>query len=182
MTSGGIAAIATLPNAQVGFHLHRLCATTPRVVHLLRTMPPHLTADLAEQMDSLSRGGFHAINGFEPDDISWSIATLPIRMGGLGLSLCRHARLAAAAGSMIDSSQLRTAIREYTSVLPSSSTGREAERANAILAQAASTYDIDPQSIRATDLQEAGHSQSAIAGLVNSSPVSYTHLTLPTKA
>ena len=135
-------AIATMPNAQIGFHLHRLCATTPRVVHLLRTMPPRLTVSLAEKMDALSRGRFRAINGFEQDDLSWDIATLPIRMGGLGISLCRHARLPAAAGSMIDSARLRNYMREFASVLPPSTTESEAGRAQDILGQLVSTYGL----------------------------------------
>ena len=160
-------AIATLPNAQIGFHLHRLCATTPRVIHLLRTMPHRLTKGLADQMDSLSRGGFKAINGFEPDDTSWDIATLPIRLGGLGFSLCRHARLPAAAGSLIDSAKLRISMRETATVLPPSTSEAEADRAQEILTEVSTTYDLHPQALVALELQEAGHTQSAIAGLIN---------------
>ena len=160
-------AIATLPDAQIGFHMHRLCATTPRIVHLLRTMPIRLTADLAVGMDALSRRAFLAINGFQPDDTSWDIATLPIRLGGLGLSMSCHARLPAAAGSLIDSARLRSSMRHLTTVLPPSSIDAEANRAQGILDAIATTYEIDHHALVALELQEAGHTQSAVACLIN---------------
>lgn len=98
-------------------------------------------------MDALSRESFTAIDGFQPSDASWDIAILPIRLRGLGLSLCQHARMPVAAGSLIDSGELRLSIRDYESVLSSSSATLEAHCAQCILTQIASTYKIQPTAL-----------------------------------
>ena len=161
-----VEAIESIPDAQIGFHLHRLCATTPRAIHLLRTTPARLTARMAVAMDSLSREGFGAINGFRPDDLSWSIACLPIRLGGLGITQCTNTRLPAYAGSLIDSAGLRASMSEYTAMLETTTETNAYSRASDVLKDIERTHMIDPGTLVAEELHEAGHSQSAISQVV----------------
>lgn len=164
--------IEKIPDAQIGFHLHRMCGNAPKISHVLRTCPPHATKELASDMDDLSREGFSAINGYCPDDTSWKIATLPIRLGGLGLTLCSDIRLAAACGSTVDSSALVSAISATTTVVPTISAREGAERARPIGEEIVNEYQLEPDTFNIDQLWATGRSQSTLSKAVHASLLS----------
>ena len=83
-----------------------------RLIHILRSTPCH-GHQLLENYDELLRAGIERILNVSLTDEQWTLASLPIRMGGLGIrrasSLALSAFLASAAGSLpIQSSILGT--------------------------------------------------------------------------
>lgn len=76
---------------------------SPRLMHILRSSPCHGHPRL-EAYDELLRAGFERILNVSLTDEQWTQASLPIRMGGLGIrrvsSLALPAFLASAAGTL----------------------------------------------------------------------------------
>ncbi|KAJ9456195.1 hypothetical protein DIPPA_11837 [Diplonema papillatum] len=77
--------IASLPDAHVALTLTKFCAGFVGVVHLMRATGP--VFDYAG-IDRVTQSCLATITGIETDDASWTQASLPVRMGGLGLHSC----------------------------------------------------------------------------------------------
>ena len=82
-------AIPTVPDLQCGWQIH-LQSANPRAIHTLRTLPPSSSAEYGRQHDEGVWNTAVALLGQLPgtaEDIAAarSVASLPMRMGGLGL-------------------------------------------------------------------------------------------------
>jgi hypothetical protein len=67
------------------FHILRSCLSGCRVTHLLRTIPFDQAEQLAKDTHAKMLESFGRILGTPSSVQQWSLASLPVRMGGLGL-------------------------------------------------------------------------------------------------
>lgn len=72
---------------EVSYHILRFCAHSCLVLYLFRSTPPHITSPLAKSFDEGMRRVFEQVHR-KMSDTAWLQATLPVRQGGLGLTLC----------------------------------------------------------------------------------------------
>jgi len=88
-----------LDHPQVALHLLRSCTSICKVNHLLRTVPPEYGDSQWERFDLGLRHALSQIIKTSVPDSVWLQATLPPRLGGLGLRETRLAHAAAFLGS-----------------------------------------------------------------------------------
>ncbi|XP_062518293.1 uncharacterized protein LOC134193482 [Corticium candelabrum] len=87
--------LTDLEDPQVELHLLRSCLSLCKVNHLLRTVPSEKVKFQLERFDSELRSSLEVISRSSVSDVAWKQATLPIRLGGLGLrETCRTSALA----------------------------------------------------------------------------------------
>ena len=60
------------------------CGTFCRVVHLMRTVPPQQIEAFIGELDSTIRGAFEGLLGTHMSNLTWTIAKLPPKYGGMG--------------------------------------------------------------------------------------------------
>ncbi|KAJ9435711.1 hypothetical protein DIPPA_11866 [Diplonema papillatum] len=77
--------IASLPDAHVALTLLKFCAGFVSVVHLMRAVGA--VFDFAG-IDLATQSCLATITGIETDASAWALASLPVRLGGLGLHSC----------------------------------------------------------------------------------------------
>ncbi|KAJ9439048.1 hypothetical protein DIPPA_28662, partial [Diplonema papillatum] len=77
--------IASLPDAHVALTLTKFCAGFVGVVHLMRATGS--VFDFAG-VDRATQSCLATITGIQTDEAAWTQASLPVRMGGLGLHSC----------------------------------------------------------------------------------------------
>ncbi|KAJ9462923.1 hypothetical protein DIPPA_05315, partial [Diplonema papillatum] len=77
--------IASLPDAHVALTLLKFCAGLVSVVHLMRAVGA--VFDFA-CIDQATQSCLATITGIETDASAWALASLPVRLGGLGLHSC----------------------------------------------------------------------------------------------
>ena len=97
-----------LNNPQVELHLLRSCLSLCKINNLLRTVPPGITDNHWTRFDSGTRRFLEFITKASLPDASWLQATLPMRMGGLGLRQAATTSAAAFLGSCRASRELST--------------------------------------------------------------------------
>ena len=67
------------------------CGTFCRVVHLMRTVPPRQIEAFIGELDSTIRGAFEGLLGTHMSNLTWTIAKLPPKYGGMGWRQdCKH--------------------------------------------------------------------------------------------
>jgi len=91
--------IAILEDPQVELHLLRSCLGSCKVIHLLRTVPLNVLRSFLEHFDANLRNCLSRILQCSLPDDSWRQASLPFRLGGLGLRSSYHSASAAFIGS-----------------------------------------------------------------------------------
>ena len=89
--------IAILEDPQVELHLLRSCLGSCKIIHLLRTVPFCILHSFLEQFDSNLKSCLSCIIQCSLPNDSWCQATLPFRLGGLGLHSSFSSAAAAAA-------------------------------------------------------------------------------------
>ena len=87
-----------LEDPQVELQLLRHCLSCCKVIHVLRTVPPHKLHNLSLFDDQL-RNSLSRVVRTSLSDISWQQATLPLRLGGLGIRQASDICYAAYLGS-----------------------------------------------------------------------------------
>ena len=105
------------------------CLWLPRFLYTLRSSPCYRLVDQLSLADSILRNALRTICNIDPDDLSWEQLSLPVRLGGLGLSTPLDAALPAYLSSIYAGQSL---ILEILSKFPESSP--IAGLANALLA------------------------------------------------
>ena len=113
--------LTDLDNPQVELHLLRSCLSLCKLNHLLRTVPPGV-AD--SQLARFDRGLRHALGSIihsSVSDTAWLQATLPVRLGGLGLRQALVSSPAAFLGSCNSTRQLANRLQNVGTVSLSSS-------------------------------------------------------------
>ena len=83
----------------MALHLLRSCVSICKINHLLRTVPPEFASEQWTRFDNGLRLSLGRITHTSVPDRAWTQATLPCRMGGLGLHESRTTQKAAFLGS-----------------------------------------------------------------------------------
>ena len=99
--------LLTLDDSQVQLCILRCCLGFGKINHLLRTSPPAVVAPVIPEFDSLMQSTLCqtlSVDSLEPD--AWSQATLPIRLGGLGLLCASDISIPAYVASFAESLKL----------------------------------------------------------------------------
>ena len=73
-------------DTQVVYSLLRQCCSANRIGHLLRSVPPSLLEETTGRFDSEFRAAFTKLLHVGLDHSQWDQASLPTRLGGLGLT------------------------------------------------------------------------------------------------
>ena len=198
----------SLLSAQDALLLLRVSFSAPRVQHLLRCSPS-VDNPAVDSFDSLLRSALSHIANSDISDNQWLQASLPVKDGGLGIrqvcSLALPAFLASAASTSDLQSQIllasscnpdpyfdsylstwQAAFGSLPSSGPLSSKQSFWDRPGILSTRAAVESSIsDSQEMARFLAASAPHSGDWLLALPISScglrPVSYTHLTLPTK-
>ena len=82
-------ALAHLQDPQVELYLAKASLGVCRVTHLMREVPGRCLAQGLHQADQLFISTADRITGAALDEDAWTQASLPLRMGGLGLTHCK---------------------------------------------------------------------------------------------
>ena len=88
-----------LKDPQIELHLLRSCMGVCKINHLLRTVPSNRVEKQLVRFDYNIRSCLETISLSSISDVSWAQATLPIRLGGLGLRSAERSSTAAFIGS-----------------------------------------------------------------------------------
>ena len=80
-----LAALGTLRDPQVVHFLVKCCASMCKVVHLLRTVPPHLCSQPLQDFDQKLRSAYSKGVGVLFGEAAWNQLVLPGGFGGAGL-------------------------------------------------------------------------------------------------
>ena len=94
-----------LEDPQVELQLLHQCLSSCKVVHMLRTVPPHMLHNIA-LFDEQLRNSLSRVVRTSLSDLTWQQATLPLRMGGLGIRQASDMSHAAFLGSCSASKEL----------------------------------------------------------------------------
>ena len=97
-----------LNNPQVEHHLFRSCLSLCKINSLLRTVPPSTADHHWTHFDTRTRRSLDVVTKTCLPDASWQQATLPMRVGGLGLRQTVTTSAAAFLGSCQASRKLST--------------------------------------------------------------------------
>ena len=99
-----------LLNRHPAYFLLKNCFSMPKLMYLLRSSPTFQHPDLLDEFDDCLKSCATDICNVSFDDIGWIQATLPIRMGGIGLrrasDLALHAYLASISASQSLTSEI----------------------------------------------------------------------------
>ena len=87
--------LSDLGNSQVELHLLHSCLSLCKINHLIRTVASDVIERQLSRFDAGLRSSLESIIHSSIPDLSWKQATLPVRLGGLGL--CESTRTAPAA-------------------------------------------------------------------------------------
>ncbi len=77
--------LSDLGNSQVELHLLRSCLSLCKINHLIRTVPSDVIESQLSRFDAGLQSSHESIIHSSIPDLSWKQATLPVRLGGLGL-------------------------------------------------------------------------------------------------
>ena len=149
--------ILALEDPQVELHLLRSCLGICKLNHILRTVPHDIVCDQLNTFDKSLRSSLSDILQCSISDISWKQATLPFRLGGLGLRQASSSAAAAFTASTSTTKGLADFILPPTEPSPHSFPG-ESSSFNHFLTQ-----------IRATTLPDnlSPCSQSSLQAALN---------------
>ena len=78
--------VVQIPDTQVAHRLLRQCLGPGRVMYALRTLPLAATAALAISATDAQRAALATLVGTPVSDLAWMQATLPVSLGGCGLT------------------------------------------------------------------------------------------------
>ena len=76
--------LCAMPHKHEAATLLRSTAAECRVVYLMRILPPTQISRFISDFDATLRKGFEQLLGIPMDDLSWEIAKLPPKYGGMG--------------------------------------------------------------------------------------------------
>ena len=94
-------------------YLLRNCFSLPRLLYLLRSSPSYNLQDQLTVFDNVMKEGSERICNVAFDNTGWKQATLPISLGGIGLTAASDIAFSAYASSMHASQSLTTGILSH---------------------------------------------------------------------
>lgn len=78
--------LPALSDPYMAYQILKFCASACKMIYLIRTTPPHITSAECRNFDMTLRRVFEKIFRPTPSAV-WERATLPIRLGGLGIQI-----------------------------------------------------------------------------------------------
>ena len=144
--------LTDLENPQVALHLLRSCVSICKINHLLRTVPLEFASEQWTHFDNGLRLSLGRITHTSVPDQAWVQATLPCRMGGLGLRESRATQKAAFLGSCNFSRPLCHRLLEELQEIGTPLVGEEAAR-TALLEEGLDLNNVDLGNAGQHDLQ-----------------------------
>ena len=153
--------LTDLENPQVALHLLCSCVSICKINHLLRTVPLEFASEQWTHFDNGLRLSLGRITHTSVPDQAWVQATLPCRMGGLGLRESRATQKAAFLGSCNFSRPLCHRLLEELQEIGTPLVGEEAAR-TALLEEGLDLNNVDLGNAGQHDLQviiDAAHLQ-----------------------
>ncbi len=103
---------------QVELHLLRSCLSLCKLNHIIRTVPGFKINDVLIQFDSGLHHSLEALPSSSVSDLAWKQATLPVRLGGLGLREASRSSSAASVDSCNSSRQLSLRFLNDSAFMP----------------------------------------------------------------
>ena len=98
--------LTCLEDRRVELHLLRSFFSLCKLNHIIRTVPGFKINDVLTQFDSGLHQSLETLCSSPDSDLAWKPATLPVRLGGLGLREASRSSSAAFVGSCNSSRQL----------------------------------------------------------------------------
>ena len=120
--------LTDLENPKVALHLLRSCVSICKINHLLRTVPLEFASEQWTRFDNGLRLSLGRITHTSVPEQAWVQATLPCRIGGLGLRESRATQKAAFLGSCNFSRPLCHRLLEELQEIDTPLVGEEAAR------------------------------------------------------
>ena len=100
-----------LADSFVAFHLLRSCLSACRVTHLLRALSFDSGASLADQARRVIKDALNGVVGAPLSEQQWALASLPTRLGGLGVLDPSSVQAAAHLSSFLSTSMMVISFR-----------------------------------------------------------------------
>ena len=75
----------SLEDPQVAYNLFKYCFSYPKLVHILRTVPPHISSKALFPLSLEYRALIESLVGSSISDSAFTQCTLGVNVGGLGL-------------------------------------------------------------------------------------------------
>lgn len=142
--------VVNLEDAHAGYKILSQCLGACRLLYAMRTTRPDWLQEVAAEADAAVREAMEALLGRPLREEAWLQATLPIRLGGLGLrSAARHApaaHLASVAETVGLCSQMDTAY-VFEGLLPDSGVGTACAQLAAVVPEKAAGLSADPAAV-----------------------------------
>ena len=110
--------LTALEDPQVELHLLRSCLSLCKLNRIIRTVPGFKINDVLMQFDSGLHHSLEALSSSSVSDLAWKQATLPVRLGGLGLREASRSSSAAFVGSCNSSRQLSLRLLNDSAFMP----------------------------------------------------------------
>ena len=107
--------LVDLNNPQVEIQLLRSCQSICKLNHLIRTGLSHMVSDQLSRFDLGMQRSLCYITRSSISNLAWMQASLPIRLGGLGLRSAQSSAAAAFVGSSNANRQLVNQLLSYSS-------------------------------------------------------------------
>jgi hypothetical protein len=102
--------LPTLEDPQVQFCLLRSCLSLPKFIYSLRTCKPSSIKSSFTRFDAMRRMALEDILGASLNEISWTQASLPVSLGGMGLRSAASHSVAAFLSSIAQTEALVNSI------------------------------------------------------------------------
>ena len=93
--------LVALDDPLIAFTLLRVCTYAGKVNHYLRVLPPSVVRCWSANLTTFLRSCLGQLVGSAVDDVQWAQSSLPIRIGGLGMSDLSLVSLAAFTSSVL---------------------------------------------------------------------------------
>lgn len=111
-----LTSLAAVPDPQIRFHLHRLTASTCKMLHLFRLLPPDFASPFASQFDSMQLTAYSKFHNVQLNNDAIRQVQLPMRYGGHGLTSLKGLLYASHASSLIEAAPIRLSGPQLPSV------------------------------------------------------------------
>ena len=113
-----LAEVRKLEEPQVQFCLLRSCVGFPKIAFALRTCPPVFLWETLKLFDSQVYNNLSSILGTDMEAQAWLQATLPLSMGGVGITSALSKAIPAFLGSVAQSMNLQRQILQNNEACP----------------------------------------------------------------
>lgn len=77
--------LSELDNYQIAYYMLKNCLSVPKLIFLLRTSPTWNHTELLEEMDKAIKSTLETLTNSTLHYDQWTLASLPVRCGGLGV-------------------------------------------------------------------------------------------------